>query len=145
MRDYLPRDHLPVVSEVDATKKRGFGLQVFDKVLCDVPCSSERHVLHKEAMFLEWKPRVNTTRQEKMLREALRVATRTVVYSTCSINTLENDGVVERVVKDIGGVTVERVELPWGEATEHGWQILPDTANGWGVLYMSKLVKEKIG
>ena len=84
-----------------------------------------------------------------------------VVYATCSLVDMENDGVVGRVVERGGGavrvVTADDAVLPpvldqlykecggdgLIERTRYGWMLLPDAAEqqGWGPLYCSVLEK----
>ena len=72
-----------------------------------------------------------------------------MVYSTCSLSRRENDEVVQRVVRRLnqrhriaGFVEVAycgRLGFEAGEATECGWHILPDAADGWGPIYLAVL------
>jgi 16S rRNA C967 or C1407 C5-methylase (RsmB/RsmF family) len=148
IESYLPPDVLSEVSTVvgkDGTRYYGEPEQ-YDKVLVDAPCSSERHLLHDEKEFVLWSPKrtqVNAKRQLSILKAALhsvRVGG-LVVYGTCSISSLENDKVVERMMKK-GKIPIEPVKMKWpiGEKTKYGWIILPDSpgsTTGWGPLYFS--------
>ena len=92
-----------------------FGLKkenTFDRVLLDAPCSSERHLLHEDPTMKEWKE--SRTKQLMMRQYSLLCSALLtlkpggmLVYSTCSISPLENDGVVERLLKKKS----DRVEL----------------------------------
>jgi len=134
-----------------------FGLKKanqFDRVLLDAPCSSERHLLHEDPSMKEWKEsrtKQLAMRQYSLLCSAL-LSVKTggvVVYSTCSISPLENDGVIERLLKKKEGM----VELDWPvendeisklvgiEKTKCGFQIFPDRAAGAGPIYFSRLKK----
>lgn len=89
------------------TSKQRFLLFLFGvfpkQVLVDVPCSSERHLIHDESELRKWTPRRSATLAKKQY-ELLLAALRTVrvggivVYSTCSISSLENDGVIAKVL-----------------------------------------------
>jgi len=62
-----------------------------------------------------------------------------LVYSTCSINPGEDDGVASRLVAKHGArLEVLRVEAPGSEATELGCIVLPDRAGGRGPMYIFK-------
>jgi 16S rRNA C967 or C1407 C5-methylase (RsmB/RsmF family) len=125
-----------------------FGLREpssFDKVLLDAPCSGERHVLENKKAQEEWSPRRGenlATRQYALLCAALLAVKPggRIVYSTCSINPAENDGVIDKLLrkkKDAAKVIpVETHEL--GEKTSHGCIFLPDQC-GFGPLYYTVL------
>jgi 16S rRNA C967 or C1407 C5-methylase (RsmB/RsmF family) len=66
----------------------------------------------------------------------------TLVYSTCSISPLENDGVIERVLKKKGDqveLDPETGDLSDLERTRCGFQIFPDLAKGAGPIYIARL------
>ncbi|KAK8255527.1 S-adenosyl-L-methionine-dependent methyltransferase [Phyllosticta capitalensis] len=104
----------------------------YERVLLDAPCSSERHVIHAHTRAVaggriaddmaRW--RAGTSRalqktQAGLLVTALRAA-RTggrVLYSTCSVERGENDGVVERVRE-----TLEK-ERRKGSVWVRGWDM----------------------
>ena len=127
----------------------GWGLHeknLYDKVLLDAPCSSERHVLEDPKELKVWspkRPKRLATDQFTMLCAALEAVKPggVIVYSTCALETRENDGVVARLLERRAG----RVELfPWvsplGEKTEFGTQVLPDQ-DGFGPFYLCRLKK----
>jgi 16S rRNA C967 or C1407 C5-methylase (RsmB/RsmF family) len=165
---------------------------MFDKILLDAPCSSERHVIHdqgaalpkcsrtaprtprrctrflcvfsEELMAWTTKRTANMAkRQQKLLANALNALKRggSMVYSTCSISRAENDDLVKRVLQKHSNVRPKRVsgsgarglrtdafalacmqvDCQFGERTELGWHILPDTAVPWGPLYFCVLEK----
>lgn len=94
-----------------------------------------------------------------------------LVYSTCALNQNENDEVIGKVLKKLESTNIkisegkaegERfslkvqrrsasptddalvyagVKMPFGEATEYGWHILPDVSDGWGPIYLAVLEK----
>ena len=93
----------------------------------------------------------NAKRQQELLETGLRLCRvgGRVVYSTCSLSRRENDEVVQRVVRRLnqkrrlsGFVDViecRSLGFEFGEATECGWHILPDQAEGWGPIYLAVL------
>lgn len=149
IESYIPPNVLQEVSNVvgkDGTRYYGEPEQ-YDKVLLDAPCSSERHLLHDEKEFELWSPKrtqVNAKRQLSILKAAIHSVKvgGLVVYGTCSISSLENDKVVEKMMKK-GKIPIEPIKMKWpiGEKTKYGWIILPDTGSevsaGWGPLYFS--------
>ncbi|CAD7086913.1 unnamed protein product [Hermetia illucens] len=80
----------------------------FDKILCDVPCSGDGTLRKNPDIWMKW----NTAQgnnlhgvQYRILRrgaELLAVGGR-VVYSTCSLNPIENEAVLQRIIKDAEG------------------------------------------
>lgn len=147
------KEHLPApiaetvhITGFDAATWGLYQKDMYDKVLLDAPCSSERHVLSSPHYLAQWTPartRQLAIRQFAMLAAALDAAKPggRIVYSTCSISPLENDGVVEKLFKkrkemfDIVDTTPEI-----GEKTKFGIQILPDTT-GAGPIYYCCLEK----
>jgi 16S rRNA C967 or C1407 C5-methylase (RsmB/RsmF family) len=118
----------------------------FDRVLVDAPCSGERHLLAKPEELARWSlkgVKGLQVRQHALLCAALDSAKSggRVVYSTCSIHPLENDGVIAKLMKSREGLfRVLAVHEELGEPTEHGWILLPDRA-GCGPIYFSVLEK----
>ena len=126
----------------------------YTHVLCDVPCSGERHLLQSSSSLAEWNAGSSRHLQKKQLSllKAAVSACRpggTIVYSTCSINTHENDGVVERLLHKRGELVELRhdalADLGLGEETENGRMILPDHASceGMGPMYICALSKKR--
>lgn len=120
--------------------------ECYDRVLADVPCSAEAHLLRRPQELERWSPaRVKSLalRQFAILvsgLDALKIGGE-LLYSTCSIAPEENDGVIAKLLKK----RPHAVELiPFaspGEATEFGRIVLPDTERGRGPLYLCKLRK----
>lgn len=116
----------------------------FDRVLVDAPCSGEAHLLASPKELERWSAKGSkrlAIRQHSLLCSALdsvRMGGR-VVYSTCSISPIENDGVIERLHESREGqFKVEKINHNKGEPTSHGWIILPDK-DGCGPIYTSVL------
>ena len=84
----------------------------FDRVLVDAPCSSERHFVHKlvgatpeqqQVLLGEWSASRlgrDAKQQYAILGNAARLlaAGGRLVYSTCSLDNAQNDGVVARLL-----------------------------------------------
>ncbi|KAH8396475.1 hypothetical protein KR222_011157, partial [Zaprionus bogoriensis] len=80
----------------------------FDKILCDVPCSGDGTLRKNPDIWLKW----NLAQaynlhgvQYRIVRrgaEMLAVGGR-LVYSTCSLNPIENEAVLQRIIKDADG------------------------------------------
>ena len=138
--------------------------ECYDRILLDVPCSSERHVIQDEKYLGEWSPaRIKTLSMEQwaLLSSAYRLLKRGgyLVYSTCALNSAENDGVIARLVKkfddaeivsfeekvflheDISAYCTDSLDLH-PEKTEYGFHILPDVQNGCGPIWFSLIHKK---
>ncbi|EDW37489.1 GL21386 [Drosophila persimilis] len=80
----------------------------FDKILCDVPCSGDGTLRKNPDIWTKW----NLAQaynlhgiQYRIVRrgaEMLEVGGR-LVYSTCSLNPIENEAVLQRILKDADG------------------------------------------
>jgi len=153
-------DHVPLAhrEQVRITGFDGnqFGLKkagAYDRVLLDAPCSSERHLLHEDPLMRDWKEsrtRQLAMRQYSLLCSAL-LALRpegVLVYATCSISPLENDGVVERLLtRKKESVMMmplsddEIARIPGVEKTSAGYRIFPDGDDGAGPIFFARLKK----
>jgi len=124
----------------------------FDRVLVDAPCSSERHLLKNEKLLMQWTPKQAESlsiKQYTLLCTALlcTYADGFVVYSTCSINPVENDNVIGKVLKKKSdqcrlylpdlGLLQDNLKI---EKTEFGYWVLPDQKE-FGPIYLSRLQK----
>lgn len=150
LKSSLPDDIFSTCIKVtghDASKWCLFEKEAYDKILLDAPCSSEAHVLTSESHLSQW--RLNRTKrlainQWTMLASAwlvLKPGGR-MVYSTCSISKLENDDVIEKLLKKFGEeVELSWPKLPFGEKTEFGTIILPDE-QAQGPIYMAVMTKK---
>ncbi|TKA27917.1 hypothetical protein B0A50_03982 [Salinomyces thailandicus] len=179
---YIPKQANSQCVRVDGTGSTLGGLIVpggYDKVLVDAPCSSERHIIHAHLKakasgniapdMANWRPgsskRLAQT-QLALLMTAIRAVKvgGTVMYATCSLDSTENDGVLEKMVAqhekerkkgavkwrvEVGlgnGEEVNRLRdqlAAWAEQTKHGWIILPDHPSGgrWGPLFFTLITK----
>lgn len=134
--------------------------ECYDAILLDAPCSSERHVLASPSHLAEWSPaRIKSlsVAQWALLSSAFRLLKPggSMVYATCALSPVENDGVVSRLEKKFDTVRFVRKvppvpvaartfftgNLPPVEVTGWGFHILPDTAGGAGPLYFSVIQK----
>jgi 16S rRNA C967 or C1407 C5-methylase (RsmB/RsmF family) len=134
------------VSSYDAQQWGLHEKNAYDKILLDAPCSSERHVLMDEKELKNWsikRPERLAIEQFSMLCSALEAVKPKglIVYSTCSLHPLENDGIIKKLYeKRTDLFTLIRKEFPFGEPTEFGWRVLPDT-HEWGPFYLSIIQK----
>ena len=80
----------------------------FDRILADVPCSGDGTVRKNPNVWRDWNPGLSLGLHQTQVRiltralQMLKVGGR-VVYSTCSMNPIENEAVVASVVDRCGG------------------------------------------
>ncbi len=143
------REHLPdevhsriTVTGHDASRWSLHEQNRYDRILLDAPCSSERHVLSDPKALAIWsasRPKHLAIQQFAMLASALEAVKvgGCILYSTCSINPLENELVVDKLFeKRDGRFAIEPAAALYGESCRHGSIILPDMAQGRGPLYI---------
>lgn len=130
------------VTGYDSSKWSLYEKDAYDCILLDAPCSSERHVLNDESALSIWgtnRPKVLSIQQFAMLAAALDVVRTNgyILYSTCSVNPMENQNVISKLYSKRAGRFEECIMNlpPEAEKLEHGAIILPDKANGTGPLY----------
>ncbi len=149
MHDYIPK--VKLAQQLKVTGHDGgrwclYEKSAYDRVLLDAPCSGERHLLDDESELKKWSPSRGKNlaiRQYALLASAVQTVRSggRIVYSTCSISPLENDGIIAKLLKKRPD-EVEVLSFPqqFGEATEYGWAITPDRT-GYGPIYFSCLRK----
>jgi 16S rRNA C967 or C1407 C5-methylase (RsmB/RsmF family) len=141
---YIPKTEQKnlTVTSYDATKWSLYQKSMYDKVLLDAPCSSERHVLEDSKELALWAPgrtKAIAITQFAMLASALDIVKvgGMIVYSTCALSQLENDDIIRKLyAKRPGRFELIRRDFSFGEPTEFGWQVLPDIT-GWGPFYLA--------
>ncbi|HVS32482.1 MAG TPA: transcription antitermination factor NusB [Thermoanaerobaculia bacterium] len=95
----------------------------FETVLLDAPCSATGTI--RKNPELKWRLREQdlesfATLQKELLAAALRLAEKTCLYSTCSLEREENDAVVEEALRGSGEFTVEDIAL-YAPAAARAW------------------------
>lgn len=116
-----PLIRLPASAPAAADDKRIRYLK-FDRILADVPCSGDGTVRKNPNVWRDWNPGLSLGLHQTQVRiltralQMLKVGGR-VVYSTCSMNPIENEAVVASVVDRCGGPSKIRIvdcagELP---------------------------------
>ncbi|MBQ6028561.1 MAG: RsmB/NOP family class I SAM-dependent RNA methyltransferase [Treponema sp.] len=161
-------DHLPQETQGRVKISCGDGALLckkesllYDAILLDAPCSSERHVLNDPKYLAEWSPaRVKSLAMQQwaLLSSAYRLLNEGgyLLYSTCALNQSENSQVAARLLKkfpEVRAVPLEELlafqetgrkeaeaffdvaALPKFEGRELGFSILPDAQGGAGPIY----------
>ena len=104
----FPSIELPTQPPVPGQQKKGRYLK-FDRILADVPCSGDGTCRKNPSIWKDWTPQNALglyITQVRILTRALQLlkAGGRVVYSTCSLNPLENEAVVSSAIERCGGV-----------------------------------------
>lgn len=93
---------------------------VYDRILVDVPCTTDRHSLHQNDNNIFKTSRIKERlklpeMQCELLVSALKMVQKDgiVVYSTCSLSPIQNDGVVYMALKRVCEETNLRFAVKW--------------------------------
>ena len=144
---------------VTCTEPRHIGTfeEWFDVVAVDAPCSGEGMFRKMEEARSEWSASsvdVCASRQREILTEAMRVLRPggTLIYSTCTFNPTEDEGIVEWLMEEYGDelVAADRVATPeeWGVTRSdigefQAFHFYPHKARGEG--FFAAVVRKKDG
>lgn len=150
MHEYIPKEQRLFIS-VKGLDANQYGLrnpESFDRILADVPCSGERHLIENAKEFALWseKRTKNLAIRQYSLLSAAWLALKPggrIVYSTCSISPEENDAVIAKLIKKRDPKILElsqAAKFDFLEKTKHGYQILPDRSH-FGPMYFSIIEK----
>ena len=116
----------------------------FDRVLCDVPCSGDGTLRKNADIWPKWAASTGTNLhgvQSRILKrglEQLAVGGR-LVYSTCSLNPVEDEAVLQRILLDAG---VENVIIEDASALVPGLRFTPGL-NTWKIGVKGGLIYDK--
>lgn len=93
-----------IITAMDASSIPNMSIK-FDRICCDVPCSSDGTCRKNPSLMPKWSPRGGIGLSSLQLRilkrslDHLKVGGR-LVYSTCSMNPIEDEWVVNGAIKD---------------------------------------------
>jgi 16S rRNA C967 or C1407 C5-methylase (RsmB/RsmF family) len=143
LQEYIPANLFSEKIKITGRNANTFGLshpEQFDHVLCDVPCSSERHLVMEPKYLNDWSKK----RTVKLSQEQFSILCSAVdalkpdgelVYSTCSVSPLENQNhldklILKRKVKPLPVFEDQKFKL-----------ILPNIENSSGPIFCFKVKK----
>ena len=140
------------ITGYDAAKMCKISISKYDRILLDSPCSSERHVLHLEKALNEWtpsRPKQLSIRQWALLSSAFLMLKESgvLVYSTCALLEIENDSVIDKLLKKyenaqiVKDITIIKEFKEQPTTTRHGFMYSPDVNNGIGPMYFCIIKK----
>ncbi|XP_078001467.1 5-cytosine rRNA methyltransferase NSUN4-like [Glandiceps talaboti] len=160
---YIPHSitqkHVFRITNYDGKQWGKLEPNTYHKVLVDVPCTTDRHVLHGDENNIFTRAR---TKERKLLPElqtdllcaALKAVQPggDVVYSTCTLSQQQNDNVITNTLYQCqeDGLHVSVVDTsPLADAfsnvfqfydnTKYGQLVLPTLKANWGPMYFCKL------
>ncbi|KAI1488214.1 S-adenosyl-L-methionine-dependent methyltransferase [Biscogniauxia mediterranea] len=115
----------------------------FDRILADVPCSGDGTLRKNVSLWKDWQPGsalgLHATQSRILVRalQMLKVGGR-VVYSTCSMNPVENEAVIASSIERCGGPDKieiidckDRLPLLKRYPGMHQWQIMDKSGRIW--------------
>ncbi|XP_035276934.1 5-methylcytosine rRNA methyltransferase NSUN4 [Anguilla anguilla] len=164
LQNYIPREHWSEdqvrITSFDGRKWGELERDTFDRVLVDVPCTTDRHSLLEEDNNIFKKSRTKERQMLPLLQTQLLVAGLQavqpggeVLYSTCTLSQLQNECVVERAVQvaqEELGITAHVQDLgPFAQLfgdtfrfapkPRLGELVLPHLTANFGPIYLCKL------
>ncbi|KAM3866390.1 5-cytosine rRNA methyltransferase NSUN4 [Diretmus argenteus] len=164
LHSYVPKQFLTDerlrITSFDGTKWGEIERNTFDRVLVDVPCTTDRHSVMEEENSIFNKSRTGERRKLPQLQMDLLLAGveaacpgGEILYSTCSLSQLQNQYVVEQAIhlaREKHGIHLQVVNLRplthMFRTTFHfapdlhlGEMVLPHLAANFGPIYMCKL------
>ncbi|KAK2822186.1 hypothetical protein Q5P01_022251 [Channa striata] len=164
LNSYVPRqfltDDILRITSFDGTKWGEVERNTFDRVLVDVPCTTDRHSLMEDDNNIFSKSRTAERRRLPQLQLELLLAGieaacpgGEIVYSTCTLSQIQNLSVVEQAVylaRENHGIQLEVVNLRplthmfrktfhFAPDLQLGEMVVPHLAANFGPIYMCKL------
>lgn len=112
----------------------------YDKILLDAPCSATGVIRRHPDIKILRKAGDLTHLQETQTALLTHVwpflkSGGVLLYATCSILPVENDRVIESFIHSNKDIELKTINLPFGQKTNFGWQLLPQTSGPDGFYY----------
>jgi 5-methylcytosine rRNA methyltransferase NSUN4 len=155
-------NHRCIIRHEDARNNSEYG--AYDKVLVDVPCTTDRHSVNTDDNNIFKQTRIKERLrlpelQSSILENCIRLLKPggSLVYSTCSLSPIQNDGVVHMAMSNVfknHGITVTindlslvmqpfnsiiKFEHPKG--LKYGQMVIPFLPANFGPMYFCKLTR----
>ncbi|XP_063842599.1 5-methylcytosine rRNA methyltransferase NSUN4-like isoform X1 [Scylla paramamosain] len=169
LRQYIPSCLSQIQESIVVTQRNGcipWEQEGFDKVLVDAPCLTDRHVLYESDNSIFSPKRAKERLRLPDLQSALLVSALqmvrpggTVVYSTCTLAPLQNDGVVHMALSKIWQETTIDCcvvdlthamrplsflyRLGTNLGLRYGQIVLPSLFSNFGPMYFAKIKRLK--
>ncbi|XP_058499910.1 5-methylcytosine rRNA methyltransferase NSUN4 [Solea solea] len=164
LHSYIPKELLTSknlrITSSDGTKWGEIENNTFDRVIVDVPCTTDRHSVMEDDNNIFTKNRIGERRRLPQLQLELLLAGieaacpgGEIMYSTCTLSHIQNQSVVEQAIhlaKENHGIILEVVDLRplthMFRKTFHfapnlhlGEMVIPHLGANFGPIYMCKL------
>ncbi|KAM8850932.1 5-cytosine rRNA methyltransferase NSUN4 [Spinachia spinachia] len=164
LNSYIPKSLLTDqnlrITSFDGTKWGDFERNTFDRVLVDVPCTTDRHSLMEGENNIFSKSRTGERRRLPQLQLELLMAGIAsacpggeILYSTCTLSQIQNQSVVEQAIhlaRENQGINLQVVDLRplthmlgktfhFAPDLQLGEMVIPHLAANFGPIYMCKL------
>ncbi|XP_056276413.1 5-methylcytosine rRNA methyltransferase NSUN4 [Pseudoliparis swirei] len=163
LNSYIPKplfDEKLRITSFDGTLWGEMERNTFDRVLVDVPCTTDRHSLMEDDNNIFCKSRTGERRKLPQLQLELLMAgieaacpSGEILYSTCTLSQIQNQSVVEQAIalaQENHGIKLQVVDLRplthMFRKTFHfapdlhlGEMVVPHLAANFGPIYMCKL------
>lgn len=136
-----------VLNENPSRLEQSF-LGFFNRVLVDAPCSGEGMFRKEPASRLQWtpdSPMLCAKRQKLILQSAAAMLRPggVLVYSTCTFNDIENEGVMQEFLHEHADFQLQPFDLPGGLSASTGMlRLWPHRVKGEGH-FVAKLIKNQ--
>uniref|UniRef100_A0A672J5B3 5-cytosine rRNA methyltransferase NSUN4 n=1 Tax=Salarias fasciatus TaxID=181472 RepID=A0A672J5B3_SALFA len=164
LNSYVPKEFLTNeklrITSFDGTQWGDIERNTFDRVLVDVPCTTDRHSLMEDDNNIFSKNRIGERRRLPQLQAELLLAGiqaacpgGEILYSTCTLSQSQNQSVVEQAVfvaRENHDIQLQVVSLrPLTQMFQNtfyfapdlrlGEMVLPHLTSNFGPIYMCKL------
>ena len=154
MQGYLPETECYDITSLNGIHFGQVAKECFDRVLLDAPCTNDRYLFWNRVTLEQiYRSFDNPWElQRTLLLSAINACKMNgvIVYSTCTVDHNQNDGVIEWLLNSSSGGCVKVEDIATTDhfekylnirKTKHGYLVLPSVDKNWGPLFVSKLRK----
>ncbi len=138
------------VLQYDAETELPFADGVFDVILVDAPCSGTGTIRHNPEIRYRLSPgdfALHASRQKRILSNAARVLSPNgvLIYSTCSLESEEDEDVVHAFLSEHAGFRVIPPQLPERFLTERGFARTFPSRDDMDGFFVAVLTRQPLG